>query len=226
MIKYNIHISVLLLLYSNYTFSYTITEDNSTRAQQRIIQNFSSSCEQEGCLFKKPKEKTDTALLINVSLKILDAVKKRNYDTLASFIHPEYGVLFSPYAYIDTTDSQVLLPDRLIQISKQMDKINWGSAWDQGMEPELLTIDEYFSKHVYDVDFLNAPVVSINEFKSRGTDLNNIKDIFPECNVVEFFFPGFEEKNEGMDFRGLRLIFQFYNNRPCLVAIVHDEWTP
>lgn len=113
---------------------------------------------------------------------------------------------------------------KIIQIAKQNKRINWETSWEE--EPELLTIGQYFKKFVYDVDFLKAPLVSFNEYHSQGTDLNNIEDFYPGCKIVEFFFPGFDEKFGGMDFRGLRLVFKPYKKKFYLIAIVHDEWTP
>ena len=171
------------------------------------------------------KRKTDTILLFKIATEILKTIKKRDYTKLASFVHPKYGILFSPYAYIDTSRSRVLSPTRLIQIAKQNKRINWHSSWsDSGNE--FLTISQYFKKYVYDADFLNAPVKSVNKFHSHGTDLNNINEVYPKCDVVEFYFSGFEEKYGGMDFRGLRLVFGLYNKKLYLIAIVHDEWTP
>lgn len=170
------------------------------------------------------KRKTDTTLLLKTSEEILKAIKKGDYNKFASFIHPEYGIRFSPYAYIDTLAQQVLSSNQFLQISKQKKSINWNTSWE--IEPEYLTIDQYFKKFVYDVDFLNAELKSINEYHSQGTDLNNIEEIYPKADVVEFFFSGFEEKYGGHDFRGLRLVFKFYNTKPFLIALVHDEWTP
>jgi hypothetical protein len=44
--------------------------------------------------------------------------------------------------------------------------------------------------------------------------------------MVEFFFPGFEKKYDGLDFRALRLVFRIENKNPYLVGVVHDQWTP
>ena len=89
-----------------------------------------------------------------------------------------------------------------------------------------MTVDGYFKKFVYDVDFLNVELKSINQYHSQGTDLNNINETYPICDVVEFFFSGFDEKYEGHGFRALHLVYKMKNNRPYLVGIVHDEWTP
>ena len=169
--------------------------------------------------------KLKDSLLIQVATKLLRYIKANNYQKLASSIHPRDGVRFSPYANIDTGDYKLLSPGQLMQLAKQNKPVNWGTSWD-AQKPELMTIDQYFKRFVYDVDFLNAKLKSVNEDHSQGTDLNNINEIYPGCNFVEFFFPGFEEKYGGTDFRALRLVFRMENKRPLLVAIVHDEWTP
>jgi hypothetical protein len=163
---------------------------------------------------------------MQASTEILKYIKTRNYKKLASHIHHKKGILFSPYAHIDTIHSKVFSSNQFIQIAKENKSINWGSSWDEDEKPELMTIDQYFKRFVYDVDFLNAELKSINKYHSQGTDLNNINEIYPDCNVVEFFFSGFEKKYGGMDFRALRLVFKMENNKPYIVAIVHDEWTP
>ncbi len=180
----------------------------------------------------KPKDKNDTAidrqidtlLLLNVSKEILKHIKSRNYKKFALFIHSQDHLRFSPYANIDTIKDQVLSAEQLLLLAKQNRKINWNSTWET--EPELLTVDGYFKKFVYDVDFLNAELKSINQYHSQGTDLNNINETYLICDVVEFFFSGFDEKYEGHDFRTLRLVYKTKNNKPYLVGIVHDEWTP
>jgi hypothetical protein len=145
--------------------------------------------------------KVDTALLMKVSTQILKYIKTRNYKKLALSIHPRDGIRFSPYANIDTGDDRVLSPGQLQQLAKQNKPVNWHSSWD-AEKPELMTIDQYFKRFVY------------------------INEVYPGCNVVEFFFPGFEEKYGGMDFRALRLVFKMENKSLYLIAIVHDEWTP
>ena len=168
--------------------------------------------------------KVDTALLINTSEEILSHIKNRNYKKLALFFHHKDYVRFSPYAYIDTIKDRKLSADQFLQLAKQNKKINWNSAWNE--ETELLTVDEYFKKFVYDVDFLKAELKSINDYHSQGTDLNNMKEVYPGCNVIEFFFSGFEKKYEGLDFRALRLVYKTENSKVFLAAIVHDKWTP
>jgi hypothetical protein len=41
----------------------------------------------------------------------------------------------------------------------------------------------------------------------------------------EFYFPGFDPKYDGMDWRALRLVFKKENEKLYLVGIIHDQWT-
>jgi len=122
--------------------------------------------------------KIDTTLLINISEEILKHIKNRNYRKFAGFIHPQDNIRFSPYAYIDTAKDKVLSADQFLQLLNQNKQVNWNTSWDAQV-PELLTIDEYFKKFIYDVDFLNAELKSINQYHSQGTDLNNIEKLTP-----------------------------------------------
>ncbi|HYK55574.1 MAG TPA: hypothetical protein VEV15_03780, partial [Flavisolibacter sp.] len=124
------------------------------------------------------------------------------------------------------TDDRKFYADELLLLAKQGKAINWNSSWDSERSPEFLTIDQYFKRYVYDVDFLNAELASLNKFHTQGTDLNNIKKVYVNCDVVEFFFSGFDKKNGGMDYRALRLVFKMQDERPYLIGVVHDEWTP
>ena len=104
------------------------------------------------------------------------------------------------------------------------DSISWGK-YDGTGKDILLPIDKYFDKFVYDVDFINAEQVAVNEVLGTGNSLINIRQVYPGADFTESYFSGFEEKYGGMDWRSLRLVFQFYKEQPYLVGMVHDQWT-
>jgi len=162
--------------------------------------------------------------LIILSSKILRSLNEKGYAGLAEFIHPELGIRFSPYAYIDTTADQLLSRNKLIALGKSQKKIKWGYE-DATGKPIKLSINNYVEKFVYDVDFLNAEKKGVNKFFGGGNSLNNLKEIYPRCNFAEFYFSGFDPKFEGMDWRTLRLVFKDYKKNYYLIAIVHDQWT-
>ena len=66
--------------------------------------------------------------------------------------------------------------------------------------------------------------MKINDFESRGNMINNVKDIYPKSDVVDFYYKGTDEY-DGMDWRGMRLVFDDYQGKRYLVAIINDQWT-
>lgn len=163
-------------------------------------------------------------LLMQLSGKILTALKAKDFFTLSSFINPKWGIRFSPYAYIDTASSQLLSPLQLVNFAKEKKVVIWGT-YDGKEEDIKMNISDYFDRFVYDKDFQNAEKKSVNKFLGGGNSLNNLEEVYPKADFTEFYFSGFDPKYDGMDWRTLRLVFRAENNTPYLIAIVHDEWT-
>ena len=202
----------------------TLTKDSVDAKQNPVTANSDS-------VVSAAENSTDSALhgiserrLIILSSKILRSLNEKGYAGLAEFIHPELGIRFSPYAYIDTTADQLLSRNRLIALGKSQKKIKWGFE-DATEKPIKLSINNYVKEFVYDVDFLNAEKKGVNKFFGGGNSLNNLKEVYPRCNFAEFYFSGFDPKFEGMDWRALRLVFKDYKKKYYLIAIVHDQWT-
>jgi hypothetical protein len=166
------------------------------------------------------------AQVLALDKQVLTALKNKDYESFAGFIHPAQGVRFSPYSYVDTTSAILFsVQGFLEEVSKKpQTKIIWGQ-YDGTGEPIVLTIDEYFKKFVYDADFLNAPKNSLNEMIGKGNSLNNLTAIYKDSDFTEHHFPGFDQKYDGMDWCSLRLVFKNYNSKMYLVGIVHDQWT-
>lgn len=163
-------------------------------------------------------------ILFQLSDKILALLKIKDFTGLASQVHPVFGIRFSPYAFVDTIHHQHLLPQQLTTFSQQKKILVWG-AHDGSGEAIKQNINKYLDEFVYDADFINAPQKAVNKILATGNSLNNLKTIYPNADFTEFYFPGFDPKYGGMDWKTLRLVFQTENNKPWLIAIVHDEWT-
>lgn len=212
---------ILVLLSCNQTDTTTVTTSDSDTSLRKDSGSISKDPLPADRTEVKPLSARDSSF-VELGEEVLIALEDKDYKKLSSFVHPRSGVLFSAHAFVDTTDNTRLSAAQLADPAMLSRKVNWGA-----FEPnDTITIGAYFNKFVYDVDFLNAEIKSVNSFHSRGTDLNNIKEAFPGTDIVEFYFPGFDPKYEGMDFRGLRLVFKTENNKRYLVGIVHDQWTP
>lgn len=162
--------------------------------------------------------------LLSISHFILLCLKKKDFYCLAEYVHPTFGIRFSPYGYVDTIIDKRFSKEKLKELSKNNNKLTWGS-YDGSGEKINLTPASYLQKFVYDVDFLKAKEKTVNQRKYRGTVLHNIDSIYTPCNSVEFFFSGFDPKYDGMDWRALYLIFKTESGKLYLVGVIHDQWT-
>ena len=163
--------------------------------------------------------------LLALTKDVLTAFKNKQYDSLSLLIHPEEGVLFSPYGYVDTASNVVIRAETMKTWAdkKKQVKMVWG--WYDGDEEEIkLTMNEYVKLFVYDVDFLKPDSIKVDELVAGEHVLKMLTDLFPGCHVVESHFTGFDKKQEGMDWRNLRLVFKLKGGKYYLVGVVHDEW--
>lgn len=170
------------------------------------------------------KRKNRDSVVLSLAQQILLAIKDNNYQKIADFIHPNLGVRFSPYGYIDTLNHIKFNPKQFLQQVKKSEEIKWGHYDGTGKEI-ILPIDQYFEEFVYDADFLHADTTSVNEIIGKGNSLNNLEEVYPGSDFVEKHFYGGDKRYGGMDWRSLRLVFQPLKEELYIVAIVHDQWT-
>lgn len=164
--------------------------------------------------------------LLKHSQQVINAIKDLKIEELTNYISSTDGVRLSPYGYIDKKTDIVLSKaefDELWNTSSKTKK-KWGS-YDGSGESIKLTIKEYFKRFAYDVDFEKAPNISTNACLGGGNSQNNIEEVYDGCDYVEYYFPGFDPKFEGMDWKALRLVYKTYEGGYFLIGIVHDEWT-
>ena len=156
---------------------------------------------------------------------VLDNLAAENYAALAEFVHPVNGVRFSPYAYVDLKNHVVLSRQELRTIDAKTAIRTWGT-FDGSGEPITMSFESYFESFVYDGDFSNATYGSPNERIGTGNSLNNIVKVYEGRKVafIEYHLPG-SKKYDGMDWRSLRLVFEWTDRTWYLIGLVHDQWT-
>jgi hypothetical protein len=127
------------------------------------------------------------------------------------------------YAYVRPERDKVFSRAQFTQYLKQYKiKFTWGDL--DGTGDLLITpLPKYLDTWV-DGNKFNNSSIRINEFKASGNMINNVKDIYPKSDVVDFHYKG-SDKYDGMDWRGLRLVFDNYQGKRYLVAIINDQWT-
>ena len=155
--------------------------------------------------------------------EVINALADKDMATVAEFVHPEMGVRFSPYTFVED-DHLVFMPEELPGLVGSDDVFLWG-FYDGTGDPIELTFDDYYEEFVYSADFANPEEMAVNEEIGWSSMINNIEDFYPGSSFVEFHFSGFEEDFGGMDWASLRLVFIEEDGTWFLVGIVNDQWT-
>lgn len=154
---------------------------------------------------------------------IIGALQKQDIGTLSSYIHPEKGLLFSPYAHIEKETAMTFQAGELPALEDPA-VYEWGS-FDGSGEPISMTFGDYYKKFVYDQNFAEAEEVGRNEVLGQGNTLVNITEIYPDSTFFDYYFSGFNPEYGGMDWESLIVVLDKHNGAWYACAIVHSQWT-
>lgn len=154
---------------------------------------------------------------------VISALKDKDLSMLRLYVHPVKGLLFSPYTYIDA-ETAVTFPADNLPDMKDQTIYTWG-AYDGSGEPIQLTFKQYYETFVYDHDFINPETIGWDEVLGSGNTQVNIKDVFPDSYIVDYYFSGFDEQFSGIDWASLILVLEEYEGACYVSAIVHSQWT-
>jgi N-acetylmuramoyl-L-alanine amidase len=158
------------------------------------------------------------------AMETVSALKDKYLEKLSELVHPEKGVRFSPYGYVDVENDLVFSAPEVKGLDADSTIRIWGS-YDGTGDPIELTFEDYYKKFIYDVDFANADQIGYNKILGQGNTLINSSEIYKDAIIIEYHFSGFDPQYEGMDWRSLRLAFEKVNDIWYLVGIIHDQWT-
>ena len=160
--------------------------------------------------------------ILNRAYLTLHYLKYRDFEQLATLIHKDKGLTFSPYAFVEK--DAVKFTATQIKSLKLTDKYLWGE-YDGSANPMDLSAMDYFDRFVFNHDFIQAPKIGIDTLVQTGNTITNLDKAFPGAHFVEFNFSGFDPKFDGVDWASLRLVFEKAGGQWMLIGIVHDSWT-
>lgn len=158
---------------------------------------------------------------------VMNALRNKDMNQLAAWVHSEKGLRFSPYAHVDTKNDLVFNKDEVEGLMKDSTKRVWRTFAGSGDLIEL-TFADYYKRFVYDADFIQTAEIAVNKGLGQGTMINNLNEVYPkdQYDFVEYHIAGIDPSVEGMDWRSLRLVFEKIGEDHALVGIIHDQWTP
>lgn len=169
------------------------------------------------------QESFDSADLLDRAMEVAVLLRDRNWTALASTVHPEDGVTFTPYSNVSESD-QTFTGSQVAAFGSDSNLYLWG-YYDGVGDPMELTPKEYFDRFVFNADYTEAPYLAVNRVLSRGNSLENVADAYPDGQFVEFYFDMLEEQYEGFDWCALKLVFRPYEDELMLVGVIHSQWT-
>lgn len=157
------------------------------------------------------------------ALHIQRALASNDFTKITNNIHPTRGVRLSMYAYVRPEADKVFSREQYAQYLQQSKiRFTWGEK--DGTGDLLVTpLPEYLNTWVNAKNYSDS-TISINEFRQTGGMINNLRDVYQKSDVVEFYYKGSDEY-AGMDWRIMRLVFDSYQGKRYLVAIINDQWT-
>ncbi|MBB6331275.1 hypothetical protein HNP24_002225 [Chryseobacterium sediminis] len=162
------------------------------------------------------------AVLKQTNDEVLKALKNKDYTSFAALIHPEKGIRFSMYAFVDIKGDKHFSKADFEKYQPTKTLFTWG-AHDGSGDPYKATVNDYLGKWVFSKDF-TASQYSLNKFIGGGNSLNNLKEIYPKDDFTENYIKG-TEKNGEMDWKTLRFVFEEFQGKYYLIAVVNDQWT-
>ncbi|WP_240376993.1 S-layer homology domain-containing protein [Bacillus piscicola] len=151
----------------------------------------------------------------------LSAIGAEDWEALSSFVHPDKGVRFSPYAYVEIADDQQFTAAEMETLWGDSTTYLWGQYDGTGFPIEL-TFQEYYEEFIYARDYLHADETSVNERLGQGNTIDNSQDAYPDAEIVEYHFT---HSGNGLDWSSLRLAMEKQNGSWYVVGVIHDQWT-
>lgn len=163
--------------------------------------------------------------VLHVARQVVEAFKTQDGKTLASLVHPEKGVRFSPSAYVDLDSDLVFSRARVEAFWTDEKTYTWGFADGTG-EPIIMTPSQYCLEYIMSRDFLKPSSINVNNDRAVGNTTNNAALVYPNGTRVEFYIdPSIRDGVPQLDWAALSLVFETSGDTWFLIAVIHDEWT-
>jgi len=171
------------------------------------------------------EDSTQNAALATLAYSVLEYIRDDDFTALSSVVHPELGVVFSPYTTIDLSTDRQFSVSQIAALGSDNTRYIWGVHNGTG-EPIEMTPAEYIEVYIPAETYIEASIVGINQVIRSGNALENIKVVFPDVRFVDFHLPGEESDTQSDNtWSSLRLGFEEYDGSLWLIAIVHSQWT-
>lgn len=167
----------------------------------------------------------DSATFTQLAAVLLQYAAAKDYAKIADHIHPDKGIRFSPYPYIDVEHKHFTAAAFRQQVTKKSkQKLVWGT-YDPQSDPIKLTVAGYFKEFGYDKDYLGKGTSAYDEALGSSTIVDNCEEAYPLAHFVEYYYGGDDPENEAFAWGSIRLVMEMQAGKPYLVGWIHNAWS-
>lgn len=156
---------------------------------------------------------------------ILPLLQAKDYSELATFVHPQFGLRFSPQLFIHTDTDLIFTRDQVANFTMDNNIYTWGTHAAKG-DLLQLSVNEYWNEYVIPLQPAQDWVMLTEGQSSPSIAIDNFIDVYQHAQYVDFLKSGTEEFGN-LDWQLLRLAFERSSDGAYyLVGIIHDNWVP
>lgn len=208
-----------------------LREQNQSLSQQllesqRQIQDLQSQVDALSTqVVQLPPAPIREGALNGLATEILSLLEAKDFAALASFVHPQAGLRFSPQFFIHTDTDLVFTREQVANFASDNNIYIWGTHAARGDLIQMSVID-YWNEYVDPLMPDQQWQMLVPGEKSPSIAIDNFFEVYPQGSYVDFVKPGTEEFGN-LDWKLLRLAFQqAADGAYYLVGIIHDNWVP
>lgn len=160
-----------------------------------------------------------------LATEILSLLEAKDFAALASFVHPQAGLRFSPQLFIHTDTDLVFNREQVANFASDNNIYTWGTHAARGNLIQMSVVD-YWNEYVISLMPDQQWQMLVAGEKSPSGSIDNFLEVYPQGSYVDFVKPGTEVFGN-LDWQLLRLAFkQAADGAYYLVGVIHDNWVP
>lgn len=165
----------------------------------------------------------DPALLKPRAAEVVSALAAKDFAKLSTLAHPDKGIRFSPYSFVNVQNDVVLDRATLARGFANQQRYLWGHTDGRGTPMEW-TFEEFYTRQLWDKDYSKATMIAIDQRQQNGNTIDNAAQAYPGAHVVEYHLPS-TDPNTSLDWGSLRIVLEDKGGTWYVVGLIHDEWT-
>lgn len=161
--------------------------------------------------------------LYTAAVHVAKAIYTSDFAELSAWVHPQRGCLFAPFSTVDRQKCLTFTSSQILAMGSDKTEYAWGVL--DASENPLMTSGEFFRDVLQIRDFSIAPGVGFDTVLRVGNSAENIQSEYPDCRIVDLYYPGAGKDPAGADWASLKLAFAESDGELKLVAVVRSVYT-